>query len=321
MSHGIIRHVSSYMGSRTNLDKHIEAFQASKEFPSVPPSHTAARTQLQYPTPDSQRCPVPDDLVPWNVPFPTYNPTNFTDPIVFKNDRTKDTGHKWADPPDFAAMEDSWRQRATQCAGDIDKLRFPKNRNNPMSGMPRNPVGRTGMGGRGLLGKWGPNQAADPIVTCLSPITGLLCMVAIKRQDTGQWAIPGGMVDDGEYVTSTLKREFMEEAAEKSVDMEQVLEEIFADSNRRVVFRGYVDDPRNTDNAWMETTVVHFHCLPHQAERLKLSAGSDAVRVSWLCVEDNNERYTNLYASHKAFVDLAIRRFRDQEKSHRKRAA
>ena len=29
----------------------------------------------------------------------------------------------------------------------------------------RNPVGRTGMIGRGLLGKWGPNHAADPIVT------------------------------------------------------------------------------------------------------------------------------------------------------------
>ena len=30
---------------------------------------------------------------------------------------------------------------------------------------PRNPQGRTGMVGRGLLGRWGPNHAADPIVT------------------------------------------------------------------------------------------------------------------------------------------------------------
>ena len=29
----------------------------------------------------------------------------------------------------------------------------------------RNPMGRTGMIGRGLLGKWGPNHAADPVVT------------------------------------------------------------------------------------------------------------------------------------------------------------
>jgi ADP-ribose pyrophosphatase len=28
-----------------------------------------------------------------------------------------------------------------------------------IGGMPRNPVGRTGVSGRGLLGRWGPNHA------------------------------------------------------------------------------------------------------------------------------------------------------------------
>lgn len=30
---------------------------------------------------------------------------------------------------------------------------------------PLNPEGRTGLKGRGVLGRWGPNHAADPIVT------------------------------------------------------------------------------------------------------------------------------------------------------------
>lgn len=34
-----------------------------------------------------------------------------------------------------------------------------------VNGLPRNPIGRTGLIGRGLLGRWGPNHAADPIVT------------------------------------------------------------------------------------------------------------------------------------------------------------
>jgi hypothetical protein len=34
-----------------------------------------------------------------------------------------------------------------------------------VNGVPRNPFGRTGMCGRGLLGRWGPNHAADPVVT------------------------------------------------------------------------------------------------------------------------------------------------------------
>ena len=32
----------------------------------------------------------------------------------------------------------------------------------------------------------------------------------IKRRDTGEWAIPGGMVDEGEMVSETLRREFAE---------------------------------------------------------------------------------------------------------------
>lgn len=32
-------------------------------------------------------------------------------------------------------------------------------------GYPQNPVGRTGICGRGILGRWGPNHAADPVVT------------------------------------------------------------------------------------------------------------------------------------------------------------
>ena len=79
-----------------------------------------------------------------------------------------------------------------------------------VDGVPLNPRGRTGLRGRGLLGKWGPNHAADPIVTRYQGAQ--LQMVAIKRKDTGDWAIPGGMVDDGEMVSDTLRREFTEEA-------------------------------------------------------------------------------------------------------------
>lgn len=78
--------------------------------------------------------------------------------------------------------------------------------------------------GRGLLGRWGPNHAADPIVTRWKRDNAgtivkssrndlnILQMLAIQRKDNGMWAIPGGMVDPGEKVSATLKREFIEEA-------------------------------------------------------------------------------------------------------------
>ena len=52
----------------------------------------------------------------------------------------------------------------------------------------------------------------DPIVTRWHPETQQLQMVAIQRKDTGSWAIPGGMVDAGEVVSQTVRREFEEEA-------------------------------------------------------------------------------------------------------------
>ena len=68
--------------------------------------------------------------------------------------------------------------------------------------MLRNPIGRTGIIGRGLLGRFGPNHAADPIITRwehddsgeIVKINGkpVLEFIAVKRQDaTKAWAIPG----------------------------------------------------------------------------------------------------------------------------------
>ena len=67
----------------------------------------------------------------------------------------------------------------------------------------RNPKGRTGLRGRGVLGRWGPNHAADPILTswCRDEYGNkilnrdskkpILQFVAIEGIHGGEWAIPG----------------------------------------------------------------------------------------------------------------------------------
>ena len=75
-----------------------------------------------------------------------------------------------------------------------------------------------------------------------------------------------------------------------------------------MVYRGYVDDPRNTDNAWMETTAFHFHCGAELGAMLPLRAGDDAGNVTWLDVDDCEVRYAELYASHKSWVDRVASR-------------
>ena len=146
-------------------------------------------------------------------------------------------------------------------------------------------------------------------------------MVVIQRRDTGEWALPGGMVDFGEKAPATVKREFKEESCnafaahltpeqrtqeERKVDA--LLDDLFQGAESKVVYRGYVDDPRNTDNAWLETVAYHFHCNPEQAKSLKLSGGDDAVSAQWLRMDPTQEqRYAKLYADHRVWTDVRCR--------------
>ena len=57
----------------------------------------------------------------------------------------------------------------------------------------------------------------------LQPVLEFVC---IQRVDSGVWAIPGGMVDPGERVATTVKREFMEEALDSTGAAKDNIEEI-----------------------------------------------------------------------------------------------
>ena len=268
-------------------------------------AHSKARgPHPQYPA----RGNVPDEYVNWRIPFEGYTPTAYTAQVVKDNDVTVKPGG-WADPELVPPFEWNTGGRVSYEGGYAFDA----------GARPLNPRGRTGMKGRGLLGKWGPNHAADPIVTRYDPEREyVLQMVAIRRRDTSEWAIPGGMVDMGEAVSVTVRREFTEEAGaiadeEKKALFLSLADDLFASGE--VVYRGYVDDPRNTDNAWMESAVFHFHCTPELGKLLPLEAGDDAASVKWLDVDDSNATFANLYASHKDFVKKAVEAMegRDEE--------
>ena len=173
-----------------------------------------------------ERADVPDGAALWAHAWLDYTPIEFTHPVVFKNDRTV-VASGWADgrEPKHTSREE-WDSRQS-FEGTIFFDR---------DGRPMNPRGRTGMRGRGLLGKWGPNFAADPVVTRRHPETHQLQMVAVQRKDTGHWAIPGGMVDSGETVSVTLRREFEEEAGNLAAAAEG------EDGSLQDLFRQLVDD-------------------------------------------------------------------------------
>ncbi len=238
------------------------------------------KSRIEKPPEYPERFSVPDANVLWETNYKGYNPPYYVSPVVLKNDCTKNPDG-WADPEDIAKV------------GEIPAESFAGPLTLDDAGRPLNPVGRTGIAGRGLLGKWGPNYAADPIITRVNAETGQVEMLAVQRRDNGQWAIPGGMVDKGEEVSKTLARELREETG-VTLDMGTGI----------LIYRGYIDDPRNTDHAWMETTAKHLHLPPESAARMTLKAGSDARAVRWLPLVPETVR--NLYASHCALIKATL---------------
>lgn len=134
----------------------------------------------------------------------------------------------------------------------------------------------------------------------------ILQFIGVKRRDTGEWALPGGMVDPGENVSQTLKREFLEESmdyltmtSEQQAAARSELDRFFC-SGGTEIYRGYVDDRRNTDNSWMETVAMNFHdATGRELNKITLKAGDDAVGVRWIDISSD----LSLYASHKDFIE------------------
>jgi len=303
---------SSLHSSHTSASCSSSSSQAGSCYRMV---HTKCRKDFYHHRTDDgsfgqiARFPVADDKVPWTVLLPSYNPVEFTAPFVLKA--------VWADPE---LGSDGFKPIWNSLDGKVNRVSHDGKYNVGTDNRPVNMMGRTGVVGRGVLGRWGPNHAADPIVTrwkrgndgteVKDDASGknILEFVSIQRRDNGEWAIPGGMVDPGEKVSTTVKREFMEEALDSTgsarenlEELKQMVEKFFAGGEE--VYKGYVDDPRNTDNAWMETVAFSFHdSTGSSVGKFPLHAGDDAASICWMELNKN----VKLYASHKDMLEMVV---------------
>ncbi|KAF4805022.1 ADP-ribose pyrophosphatase, mitochondrial [Turdus rufiventris] len=240
--------------------------------------HSKALTS-PYPGSHIERSQVPEDKVGWLTEWEDYNPVEYTAKSVL-------AGPSWADPQ---INHEGFSPKFNERDGEVERK--------SLNGLYVVENGRP---------RWKRDGSGNKVA---HPVSGknILQFVAIKRRDCGEWAIPGGMVDPGEKISATLKREFQEEALnslqkspEEKAKLEKQLQKLFS-QDHFVVYRGYVDDPRNTDNAWMETEAVNYHDETGETmDNLPLEAGDDAGVVKWVDISEKLE----LYASHSYFIKL-----------------
>jgi ADP-ribose pyrophosphatase YjhB (NUDIX family)/aminoglycoside phosphotransferase len=134
----------------------------------------------------------------------------------------------------------------------------------------------------------GPNYAADGVV--FHPETEKVLLILRK---SGVWALPGGFVDEGEQPIESAIREVAEETG------------ITVTGDSPLVFRGVVDDPRNSEDSWIETSAYLFTTDSDTPP----IAGDDAQDARWFAIDE----LPPLYASHDAILARALDQF-DGEK-------
>ena len=127
----------------------------------------------------------------------------------------------------------------------------------------------------------GPNYTADSVI--INPIAQKILLI---KRSSCEWALPGGFINPKEDSFTAAIRETREETGT-----------IISD-NPILIYKGLVNDPRNSQTSWIETSAYLFIVN----ELSEVSGRDDAIDAAWLPL--NN--LPKLYASHDEIVARAI---------------
>ena len=226
------------------------------QIPSERPASYPARQQ------------IPIEQAPWPWDCAEYAPPYHVDASILDA--------PWAEPEDVTEIAESLAERARQ---------------HDAQGRPLNPRGRTGIAGRGLLGRWGPNPAVVVIVTRRDSDAGTTDILVGRKVGQHSLSLPKGFVLPDESSHDALLRVLEEETMWRPPSADGAL-----------LHDGYTYDARQTDHAWV--TVQAWHLPMDDADVPPLfRPDSQFDELGWLPLT----KYTlsDLLPTHATFVRMA----------------
>ncbi|CAH8536213.1 unnamed protein product [Schistosoma rodhaini] len=211
---------------------------------------------------------VPPERMAWTVEYPDYFAYDACEEILlFPSEESHDGVNENLRTINFNQYDAKAKLRRQSLLG--------RYRLDSTTGAPLNPMGRTGLLGKGLLPRWGPNHS---FVLCITRWTrdtrtgaqiirsnrGVLQYLALERNK--RLCMPWYLTDHTskcdfdecvlKIISSLITRRGHAMLPEKRVD--RLLKRI-EKAEVTQIFKGYLDDQLNADSAWMETVVINLH--------------------------------------------------------------
>ncbi|KAF3843040.1 hypothetical protein F7725_001889 [Dissostichus mawsoni] len=167
----------------------------------------------------------------------------------------------------------------------------------------RNPGGRTGMRGRGALSQLGPNPNLDLVLTRWGDSErSVLDYLVVWDEKQGTLALPGGPIESADHLPVILRRTMGKK-------MYEIVNAKLSEGTK--VFEGYVDDCRNTDNAWVEITVLNIHLdrASQTTDDINSMVVSSHGALQWREVSGKTRLSSNQRDSLRLVAELHNRKF------------
>ncbi|CAF2848139.1 unnamed protein product [Rotaria sp. Silwood2] len=241
--------------------------------------HHRARTSPYTMYKNVLRTLVNDIQVPWSYEWSQYRPTIFTAEEIYIN--------PGADP-DLLKSSSSISLHFNTIDGAVDRRSVYQHYHiREHDGLPLNPIGRTGLQGRGILLRWGPN-IYHYIIICrwkrdiygnilLHPsnekkILEILLEIQTDGYTTHDFILTGGLRMIGSrfppQLQDRLKRFIIHTGIilnnRKKISSSLIALNHLFEQNPTPWKGAYFDDARNTDNAWIELSIEYLLDNDHQ---------------------------------------------------------
>jgi ADP-ribose pyrophosphatase len=227
------------------------------------------------------------------MPCEEYDPPYHVDSSVIDNDRSHVDGG-WADPEEPGRTETIEPDQDSSLRDDAGRL--------------LNPRGRTGLKGRGLLGRWGANAAVSIVVTRRNRETDGIELLVGRKEGRVNLSLPRGFVLRGESVVEAAMRVLK---TETEVSAEGV--------HTDIIFDDYYYDSRQTDHAWVELTALLCHSEDHFGE-VSPSMTETFTEIDWRPL--TSETINDIDSGGAGLVRQAAARLKeagalDRDKAHK----